>query len=290
MRLEVIEDDEFETPLSPPWSTREGRMKKHRLYTVLALVGAVLLSCESSATRLEEPRRQEAEPPASSNRIFSFLCERYDRNDDGRIAPREYDRPDGDFRRLDRNDDGVLTADDFVKIGRRQRGLAPREARRLRAVHLLAWYFQDDDERDVLGLDELLAAFRAFDADGDDRLGRREFEAVAVERARYGRRPTVRMAGLLEVETTDPWERTIIAVDRNDDGFMTPVELRGFFAKNDAIGAWNFEASVARAPEGSLVGLPAPDFNLPTIGGKRTVRLSSFRGDRPVALVFGSYT
>lgn len=34
----------------------------------------------------------------------------------------------------------------------------------------------------------------------------------------------------------------------------------------------------------------ALDFELPRLGGGGSVRLSSFRGARPVALVFGSYT
>jgi len=44
------------------------------------------------------------------------------------------------------------------------------------------------------------------------------------------------------------------------------------------------------------VGDPAFDFELPLLDGEthertgETVRLSSFAGDRPVALVFGSYT
>ena len=44
------------------------------------------------------------------------------------------------------------------------------------------------------------------------------------------------------------------------------------------------------------VGDPAFDFELPLLDGEthertgETVRLSSFTGDRPVALVFGSYT
>ena len=37
-------------------------------------------------------------------------------------------------------------------------------------------------------------------------------------------------------------------------------------------------------------GDPAVDFELPVLGGGERVRLSSFRGERPVALVFGSYT
>ena len=45
------------------------------------------------------------------------------------------------------------------------------------------------------------------------------------------------------------------------------------------------------ARRGDLVpGAPAPDFTLPRHGGTDRVTLSSFRGDRPVVLVFGSYT
>ncbi len=34
----------------------------------------------------------------------------------------------------------------------------------------------------------------------------------------------------------------------------------------------------------------APDFELYDVQGKNTVRLSTFRGNKPVALVFGSFT
>ena len=40
----------------------------------------------------------------------------------------------------------------------------------------------------------------------------------------------------------------------------------------------------------SKVGDPAPDFSLRAADRKGLVRLSSFRGERPVVLVFGSYT
>jgi|SRR5208282_218255 len=48
---------------------------------------------------------------------------------------------------------------------------------------------------------------------------------------------------------------------------------------------WN----VARAGRHS-VGEMAPDFSLDGVDHKSTVRLSSFRGQKPVILVFGSYT
>ena len=34
----------------------------------------------------------------------------------------------------------------------------------------------------------------------------------------------------------------------------------------------------------------APDFKLKTLDGSQTVRLSKFRGQKPVVLIFGSYT
>ena len=37
-------------------------------------------------------------------------------------------------------------------------------------------------------------------------------------------------------------------------------------------------------------GEPAFDFDLPLLDGGGRVRLSEFAGERPVALVFGSYT
>lgn len=50
--------------------------------------------------------------------------------------------------------------------------------------------------------------------------------------------------------------------------------------------AWQ-NSNDLRSPK---VGDLAPDFELQDADGNTTVRLSSFRGERPVALVFGSYT
>jgi hypothetical protein len=52
-----------------------------------------------------------------------------------------------------------------------------------------------------------------------------------------------------------------------------------------------FEPLWTRARAGELsVGDQAPDFSLLTADKTRRVSLSEFRGQRPVALVFGSYT
>ncbi|HMK31868.1 MAG TPA: hypothetical protein VK473_19445 [Terriglobales bacterium] len=52
-----------------------------------------------------------------------------------------------------------------------------------------------------------------------------------------------------------------------------------------------FETLWTDARAGGLqVGAPAPDFELHTLDKAAQVQLSSFRGKKPVVLVFGSYT
>lgn len=50
------------------------------------------------------------------------------------------------------------------------------------------------------------------------------------------------------------------------------------------------EREAAAKEEGPRINALAPDFELPEVGQKRQVRLSSFRGKTPVVLVFGSYS
>lgn len=52
-----------------------------------------------------------------------------------------------------------------------------------------------------------------------------------------------------------------------------------------------FETLWSRARAGELhVGDEAPDFRLSTLDNTSQISLSSFRGSKPVVLVFGSYT
>jgi hypothetical protein len=52
-----------------------------------------------------------------------------------------------------------------------------------------------------------------------------------------------------------------------------------------------FETMWTHARAGALEpGQVAPDFELPTADHKSQIQLSSFRGSKPVVLVFGSYT
>jgi hypothetical protein len=73
-----------------------------------------------------------------------------------------------------------------------------------------------------------------------------------------------------------------------------PPEVFGAFMKHVPMPAMlvvPFESMWNRARDGTLrVGDAAPDFTLATADGSATVRLADFRGQKPVALVFGSYT
>ncbi len=50
------------------------------------------------------------------------------------------------------------------------------------------------------------------------------------------------------------------------------------------------EAILTRDESGPRVGELAPDFSLRRLGATERVRLSDFKGQRPIALAFGSYT
>lgn len=43
-------------------------------------------------------------------------------------------------------------------------------------------------------------------------------------------------------------------------------------------------------PLAPKAGDTAPDFELSDVNGENTIRLSDFRGKKPVALIFGSFT
>jgi hypothetical protein len=73
----------------------------------------------------------------------------------------------------------------------------------------------------------------------------------------------------------------------------TPEQFGAFMAKMPmpAYFILPFETLWSRARAGTVnVGDSAPDFELSTVDKSGKVRLSSFRGSKPVVLVFGSYT
>ncbi|HEX9794618.1 MAG TPA: hypothetical protein VGC54_11600 [Planctomycetota bacterium] len=82
-------------------------------------------------------------------------------------------------------------------------------------------------------------------------------------------------------------EERFARLDRDADGFLTPADFASPAPRRGQ------ERSAAVKPrEAPAKGELAPDFTLPLLGAKKPsmVTLADFRGKKPVALIFGSYT
>ena len=83
-----------------------------------------------------------------------------------------------------------------------------------------------------------------------------------------------------------PWSvagqfATSLRLGRRQAPKDSPLTLQDVLARDDYR-----DLMKAKVSEGDA----APDFELPSLDGERTVRLSELAADRPVVLVFGSYT
>jgi hypothetical protein len=87
---------------------------------------------------------------------------------------------------------------------------------------------------------------------------------------------------ITKAEATSPFARMFSRVDSNSDGVIDEAELKRMSSR--------FGGGRSASSGGVDEGKPAPDFQLKTVDGKKEVKLSSFTGKKPVALIFGSYT
>lgn len=150
------------------------------------------------------------------------------------------------------------------------------------------------------------------DADRDGQLTRRDFVGPQPN-------PQMMMAGelfyMLDGDsngkvTNEEVAEFFSSADRDDRGFLTEDDLQLLFAPPPAtapsgtppagpprqpFGQSRLLTLLLKEELGSLSQGPglntlAPDFTLPSHDGKSQVTLSSFRGKRPVVLIFGSFT
>jgi AhpC/TSA family/EF hand len=187
---------------------------------------------------------------AQSRYGWNWLAAHYDANHDGRITAKEFRGPPELFKALDRNHDGVLTPADF--------DWSDRSPYLREAMPSRIW-------------------FSRIDGNGNGRITREEWLAY--------------------------FDRI-----RHDKAYLTPEDLREAFPvappsspppgtkpKNDgpspvALFRGLLSGELGSMFEGPAVGDRAPDFQLRTHDGKQTIRLSQYRGQKPVVLVFGSFT
>ena len=241
----------------------------------------------------------EAAPMALDQSIetrWDYLAQKYDTDGDGRIVYAEYARTEAAFERLDRNGDGALSAEDFA---RRQRLSMEERMRDMRTQRTLARHFQTAEDTAVLERAEVVAALAAYDTNSDNVIDLEEFTCGIVEYDQEvpgSPRMIERVMGDVE-----PWDAFREGTDGDGDGQVTREEVLAFFDAHDRDGVITFRSGQGgrgrrgqrggeQRESGPAEGTLAPDFSLSPPEGGETITLSDFRGDRPVALIFGSYT
>ena len=203
--------------------------------------------------------------------VWQHLVERYDSDGDAVVTADEYGRDSSKFERLDKDEDGALTKADFTNAQPMAPGQMDTRFDAMATQRSMMRWFQDDDNPGDLYVEEVTASFYRLDSDRDGWLSAAEYPGG---------------------ETT--WASFVAACDTDHDGEVALAETESFFNRRDRDGDGVWKRPPPRAGARRRVGVaegePAPDFTLRPPDGGDPVTLSSFRGGKPVALIFGSYT
>jgi Ca2+-binding EF-hand superfamily protein len=204
----------------------------------------------------EQPQRPAAQEQPKQFKKKNFdraaMFEKLDANRDGFLQRDELpERARERFEQIDANRDGKLSREEFVRFA----GGAP-----------LAAGQSPEGAPDVL--------FKLLDANNDGKLSKDELQNAA---------------------------RLLEKLDTNKDGVIDQADLKAYAQRPDSKGVPKKQGGrpgevVTPAAKGERqkdtlkVGDPAPDFTLPDLKGTREITLSSFKGKKPVVLIFASYT
>ncbi len=175
---------------------------------------------------------------------------RFDADRDGRLSADEFPSSRPDFQRLDRDSDGAITGPD---LSWPEHALTP-------SAGALLFYQADQDGDGRVTPQEFDRIFRRADPQGYGFLSQDDLRALV----RDIPPPTAGGEGATPPRRDGPSKSTLV---------------QGLFRQE--IGA------LAAGPDLDEV---APDFELRTVLGQDTVRLSELVGSRPIVLVFGNIT
>ena len=231
--------------------------------------------------------------------VWAHLSRSYDKNDDGKVTKDEYSRGEAAFGNLDRNDDGVLTEADFERRSRGGRGGGRGGGRNMsRSIGVMVARVADLDENGEVTITEFKALIVSV-SDDDGTIDQEALvEKIPMRGGRGGRGGQRGGQG----GGNDRMIRMMIsALDKDQNGDIESEDLMKIFAELDR----NKDNTLARDELGGnrrgggrparselpQAGEAAPDFELPYADDKdKTIKLSSYAGQKPVALIFGSYT
>lgn len=236
----------------------------------------VVLSVAVASAQDEKPRRPQA---AVKQFDPARLLEQFDKNKDGVLEPSECPpQLRQRFDQMDANHDGKLNKQEMQAGAKHLREATPGRsvARSMPGTpdRPAAGSMQKRPDRPATGSKDARAAvagtladdplFRLLDTNHDGTLSSDELE---------------RAVKLLQDH------------DDDDDGMLSRDELPAPTTKGGRRGEVITKAAKGERYQDTLaVGDVAPDFTLPDLSGKNEITLSSFRGQRPVVLVFASYT
>lgn len=254
-----------------------------RIFSIGAL--ASVLSCGQTETPPDgEVSQVPTAAPGAYESPLAYLLDRYDSNGDGAVSWDEHHRTAQAFARLDRDGNGLVDSADYVA--------APAKGSRMRderAALLIGAYLQQDENGSLLTSEELGRTFEAYDSNGDGLLDEEEFRCGALAPAPGPLLESARARALLK--DVDPWTGLLAGVDADADGSLSRSEVLVFHERRGGGAPWVWQEELpSEQALRPLMGLPAPDLTLAPLDGGASVTLSSFEGDRPVALIFGSYT
>jgi len=216
-------------------------------------------------------------PPSGFSRAFP-LMRALDADGDGTISKEEINGAVKALKMLDKDGNGKLTANElrpqFGGVPRRG-GFGERTGGRFGAGQLVERMMESDSNGDKKiskseAPDRLKERFDRVDSNSDGFVDEAELKAMT-ERFGGQRRPN------------RPGDRRPSRPGNGEDRPSRP---------NADNSAPRERAASGRRREGEITteGKPAPDFKLKTVDGKHEAQLASFKGKKPVALLFGSYT
>jgi hypothetical protein len=193
--------------------------------------------------------------PAQARYGWNWLAGRFDRDGDGAINAEELAAPPRFFRRLDRDGDGLINAEDLDWSGRSAFLQGQMMAR---------------------------ARFRALDVDSNGKVARREWDAL------FDRLASEK--GYLTAEDLAAAFYTTPSRPRTPPKDQAKAPVPSGMPSRSTLLLGLLRGELGSPFEGPKIDQEAPDFALRTHDGKNLIALSSFRGEKPVVLIFGSFT